>query len=120
MDDAIDRRVPNSTAGEREMLRGWLEFHRATFARKIEGLSPKRLGVHASPPSEMSLLGLLRHHAEGERWMLGVVFAGDADVAYFTDEDFGDLTDADESVVAASMNAWHRACTRGSRDRGGC
>jgi hypothetical protein len=112
-ESSVDRRVPASAVGEREMLRDWLEFHRATFARKIEGLSPAQLAVRASPPSDVSLLGLLRHHAEGERWMLGVLFAGDDDVAFFDDEqDFGDFTDVDEAVVAESMAAWQRSCDR--------
>ena len=94
------------------MLRSWLDFHRATFARKLQGLSPTQLALRSAEPSEMSLLGLLQHHAEGERWMLGCLFRGEPDVPYFGDVDFGDLAGADESMVAASWAAWQHACER--------
>jgi hypothetical protein len=34
----IDRPLPPLNAGERTTLESWLEFHRATLARKCEGL----------------------------------------------------------------------------------
>lgn len=108
----IERLVPPAAAGEREMLRAWLDFHRATFERKLQGLSPEQLATRSAPPSEMSLLGLLRHHAEGERYMFCYLFLGDADVPYFGDTDFEDLTGADERVVDASWSAWRHACER--------
>ncbi|MBP6489951.1 MAG: DUF664 domain-containing protein, partial [Ilumatobacteraceae bacterium] len=77
------RRMPSRTADERTMLRQWLEFHRATFARKLQGLTPAQLALRSAEPSEMSLLGLLQHHAEGERWMFGCLFKGEPDVPYF-------------------------------------
>ncbi|MGB8860918.1 MAG: DinB family protein [Ilumatobacteraceae bacterium] len=111
-EEMIDRRLPSRTAGERDMLRGWLDFHRATFARKLQGLSPAQLALRSAEPSEMSLLGLLQHHAEGERYMFGCVFRAEADVPYFGDVDFGDLTGADDVVVATSWATWHQACER--------
>jgi len=33
------RSLPAATGGEREQLRSWLEFHRATIARKLDALS---------------------------------------------------------------------------------
>lgn len=106
------RHMPSRTADERTMLRQWLEFHRATFARKLQGLTPAQLALRSAEPSEMSLLGLLQHHAEGERWMFGCLFKGEPDVPYFSPVDFGDLTGADDAVVAASWAAWHEACAR--------
>ena len=106
------RALPSATGGEREQLRGWLEFHRATFARKLEGLSPGQLALRSAEPSTMSLLGLLQHHAEGERWMLRCMFLGEPDVPYFGPVDFGDLTGADDELVRRSWAAWHDACER--------
>jgi hypothetical protein len=94
------------------MLRASLDFQRATFARKLEGLSPAQLALRSVEPSALSLLGLLQHHAEGERYMFGCIFCGEPDVAYFAEVDFGDLSGADEKVVAASWAAWHEACAR--------
>lgn len=106
------RSMPGGTADERTQLRMWLDFHRATFARKLQGLSPAQLATRSAEPSTMSLLGLLQHHAEGERWMFGCLFMGEPDVPYFGPVDFGDLTGADEALVERSWDTWHSACAR--------
>ena len=59
--------VPKSGAGEREMLRAYLDFHRDTLAAKCAGLGDDELRRPAVPPSGLSLLGLVRHMAEVER-----------------------------------------------------
>lgn len=112
MSDQIERFLPEPDAAERDMLRGWLEFHRATLARKLQGLTPDQLALRSASPSDMSLLALLRHHAEGERWMFGCLFLGEPDVPYFGPEDFTDLTGADRAVVDSSWAAWRAACER--------
>jgi uncharacterized damage-inducible protein DinB len=66
--------VPRSGAGEREMLRAYLDFHRDTLAAKCAGLSDDALVRAPVPPSALSLLGLVRHMAEVERsWFRRVV-----------------------------------------------
>ena len=52
---------------EREMLRDWLDWHRATLLRKCAGLDAARLAQCAVPPSNLSLLGLVRHLSDTER-----------------------------------------------------
>ena len=42
---------------EREMLRDWLDWHRATLLRKCAGLDGALLARRAVPPSNLSLLG---------------------------------------------------------------
>jgi uncharacterized damage-inducible protein DinB len=72
MDD--DRIEPPLTGSEREILRGYLDWHRATLARKCAGLSADDLRRRSMPPSSLSLLGLVRHLAEVERsWFRRVV-----------------------------------------------
>ena len=106
------RSMPGGSADEITQLRMWLDFTRATFARKLQGLSSAQLATRSAEPSVMSLLGLLQHHAEGERWMFGCLFLGEPDVPYFGPVDFGDITGADDSLVARSWDAWHEACAR--------
>jgi len=53
--------------GERAMLEGFLEWQRATLLWKCAGLSGGQLAVRSVPPSTLSLLGLVRHHADVER-----------------------------------------------------
>ncbi|MFI9004366.1 DinB family protein [Streptomyces sp. NPDC053541] len=76
------------TVGERRMLEGWLTWHRETLLAKCTGLGSEPLARPAVRPSALSLLGLVRHMAEVERWWfrrsvageeLGAVFTGPAD-----------------------------------------
>jgi hypothetical protein len=63
-----------SPDGELATLQDYLTDYRLTLRMKCDGLDPEQLARRAVPPSSMSLLGLLRHLAEGERawrnWVL--------------------------------------------------
>ena len=63
-DRSTERIGPPLMAGEREMLRAFLDYHRATLAMKCDGLSDADLRRQSMPPSTLSLLGLVRHMAE--------------------------------------------------------
>ena len=60
---------------ERSILLGWLAFHRNALARTCADLEPGQLVERSTPPSPLSLLGLVRHLTELERayavWALG-------------------------------------------------
>jgi hypothetical protein len=103
-----DRREPAADADERTLLEGWLEFHRATLARKSAGLSEAQLRSCPVPPSTLSLIGLVRHLTEIERVYIRHGFAGEriGPLLYVTDEEpDGDFDLLDD--VAESMAAWH-------------
>jgi Protein of unknown function (DUF664) len=70
----VERTEPPLVAQERAMLDAWLDFHRDTLAVKCDGLTGDQLRERAVPPSSLSLLGLVRHMAEGERQWLKMVF----------------------------------------------
>jgi uncharacterized damage-inducible protein DinB len=55
------------TGGERPMLQAVLDWHRATLLYKCQGLTGEQLAERAVPPSELSLLGLIRHLTWVER-----------------------------------------------------
>lgn len=63
----VDRHPPPLTAGEREMLEAWLDFHRETLLWKCSGLTADQLRRRAVEPSNLSLLGLVRHMTDVER-----------------------------------------------------
>jgi hypothetical protein len=63
-DRSTERIGPPLTAGERETLRAFLDYQRATLAMKCDGLSDDDLRRQSMPPSTPSLLGLVRHMAE--------------------------------------------------------
>ncbi|MFS8200010.1 DinB family protein [Streptomyces sp. CWNU-52B] len=84
----IERTEPATDAGERAMLEGWLDYQRATLALKCEGLDDAQLRTASVPPSELSLLGLVRHMADVERsWFRRVLANDDAGPIYYSDED---------------------------------
>ena len=58
---------PARDASERDLLVSWLDWHRATMVAKCEGLTAAQLGQPSCPPSELTLLGLVRHLTEIER-----------------------------------------------------
>lgn len=63
-------------AGERAMLDGFLEWQRASLLLKCAGLTGEQLVRRASPPSGLSLLGLVRHLTEVERTWFRARFGG--------------------------------------------
>ena len=61
-------RVPEPGDGdERDLLLGWLAFHRNALETKCAGLTDDQLVDRSAPPSLLSLLGLVRHLSEMER-----------------------------------------------------
>ncbi|MFM9567887.1 DinB family protein [Streptomyces turgidiscabies] len=82
------RSEPAQNADERTMLEGWLDYHRQTLAWKCEGLTDTQLRTASAEPSELSLMGLVRHMAEVERsWFRRVLVAEDAGPIYYSEED---------------------------------
>jgi uncharacterized protein DUF664 len=61
-------RVDEPFAGtERATLEGLLDWYRASFLLRCAGLTAGQLCERAVPPSNLSLLGLVRHVADVER-----------------------------------------------------
>jgi hypothetical protein len=85
------RTEPDKTAAERAMLDQWLDYHRATLRLKCAGLSDEQLRTASCPPSNLTLLGLVRHLTDVERaWFLrGVARRTLQQVPplYYSDED---------------------------------
>ena len=81
------------------MLDAWLDFHRDTLLWKCEGLNAEQLKTRSAEPSNLSLLGLVRHMTEVERGWFRDVVGGDTEPFYCTQErpdgDFDDVADAD-------------------------
>ncbi|MFF2777467.1 DinB family protein [Streptomyces sp. NPDC058052] len=71
-------------ATERHMLEGWLSWHRETLLAKCAGLESAPLARTTVEPSNLTLLGLVRHMAEVERWWFRRSFAGEPIGEVFT------------------------------------
>ncbi|MDF2260155.1 DinB family protein [Streptantibioticus ferralitis] len=99
-----------TAADERTTLEAMLDYHRATLAMKCEGLSDEQLRTATVPPSELTLLGLVRHLSEVEcGWFRNVLGAEDVKPLYYSDEDmdgeFHDLATADTAEAFATWRA---------------
>jgi uncharacterized damage-inducible protein DinB len=104
-DDRAD--VPTTGAGEREMLRAYLDFHRDTLAATCAGLSDDDLRTPSVPPSGLSLLGLVRHMAEVERaWFRRVIDGQEVPLVWGEDWDFQAAYEASRSTRAEAFGAW--------------
>ncbi|MEV8585333.1 DinB family protein [Streptomyces sp. NPDC051180] len=106
--DTVTRVDPSTTSGEREALEQWLDFHRVTLAQKCQGLDDTRLRTPSAPPSDLNLLGLVRHMAEVERgWFRRVLAGEDAPWIYSTEEDpDGDIHASDEDTYEEAHATW--------------
>ncbi|TXS05129.1 DinB family protein [Streptomyces sp. col6] len=93
-------RTPGSlVADERETLTGYLNWFRSTLLQKCAGLTGEQLTERTVPPSNLTLLGLLRHMAKVERTWFRERFGGQElapmyDPAKGKDADFEDLDPA--------------------------
>jgi uncharacterized damage-inducible protein DinB len=105
---ATDNRIgPPSFGSEREMLRAFLDYQRATLAMKCDGLTDAELREQSMPPSTLSLLGLVRHMAEVERtWFRRLFEDRDAPMVWSDKIDFQAAYDASASTRAEAFGAW--------------
>ncbi|WP_328536611.1 DinB family protein [Streptomyces sp. NBC_00344] len=102
-----ERIPPPAVAGEREMIRAFLDYHRSTLAMKCDGLSDEQLRRQSMPPSTLSLLGLVRHMAEVERAWFRRIFDGeDIPLVWSDSRDFQVAYDASTSTRAEAFSAW--------------
>ena len=113
------------TGDDRPMLEGYLAWHRALLRHKCAGLTGEQLAERSVAPSNLSLLGLVRHMAKVERiWFRERIAGQDLEPMYDralgAEADFEDLDPdraeadyarlleecrlADEALAAASYD----------------
>lgn len=90
----------------------YLDHYRETLKLKCDGLTPEQLGLRSVPPSNISLLGLIRHTASVEQsWFRRVIdghtdlerlFAGDNE-----DAGFAWAGEPTEALVEEAWRHWH-------------
>ncbi|PCG83556.1 Mini-circle protein [Streptomyces sp. WZ.A104] len=90
------------------MLEGWLDHHRETLALKCAGLTDAQLREASVPPSALTLLGLVRHLAEVERfWFREILEGAELPDLYSTEEDpDGDFTVTESDTWAEAESVW--------------
>ncbi|MFI7059730.1 DinB family protein [Kribbella sp. NPDC050124] len=90
MTTADSRVIPAKVGSERELLQGFLDFHRGTLLWKLSGLTGEQLVQRTVEPSSMSLIGLVRHLTEVERYWYQRCLAGQEVQHKFWSNEFPD------------------------------
>ncbi|KKK03551.1 DinB family protein [Micromonospora sp. HK10] len=117
----IDRRHEPFVADERTILQGWLDNHRDTLLLKCAGLTAEQLRTASVPPSGLTLLGLVRHMADVERWWFRIRSAGEEIPGLYDDDedpdaDLNAVADADPEETFATYRAEVAAADRAAAD----
>jgi uncharacterized damage-inducible protein DinB len=97
---------------EHEMLRDWLDWHRATLLRKCAGLDAAQLATRSVPPSNLSLLGLVRHMSDTERGWVRQTYRSEQvpDLYYRSDTPDADFTEADPARAEEGFEIYRAEC----------
>ncbi|MGO9558320.1 MAG: DinB family protein [Acidimicrobiales bacterium] len=107
-----DPRSEGGFTDERSTLVAYLRDYRLTIELKCAGLDAEGMARRSVPPSNMSLLGLVRHLSDAERaWFRRTLAALDVPWLYRREDDkdaaFNDAV-ADPDVVASAWAAWRQ------------
>jgi uncharacterized damage-inducible protein DinB len=99
---------PRGDVDERTTLLEFLDFQRAVMARKADGLTDEQARRAACPPSDMTILGLVRHLADVERgWFRRGIAGEDAPPLFYDDANRdGDFHAPDDATLAEALAAY--------------
>lgn len=106
----VERHKPPRHGPEPVLLWSMLDYYRATVLEKCRGLDEADLARRSVPPSSLSLLGILRHSVQVERYWFERIFLGREIAAPYStagdpDGDFNDLGSEPASAVVARFLA---------------
>lgn len=109
--ESVERLTPPLVADEATMLAAWLDWHRETLAQKLSGVDPTRVSEATVAPSTLTLLGLVRHMADNERYWFREVVGGESVAEYWAPDDDpeADFRDAHPDGPDADVTEWRRA-----------
>jgi len=101
---------PSLVADERTTLEEFLGYYRSVFARKADGLTDEEARIPACPPSDLTVMGLVRHMADVERgWFRrGVIDEEAPPIYYSADDRDGDLRVGPDDTLDEAMDTWRR------------
>jgi uncharacterized damage-inducible protein DinB len=105
-----DPRKEAPVTGERATLTEYLAHYRLTLEVKCRGLDAEGMARRSCPPSNLSLLGLVRHLADAELgWFRRVLAGQDAPHHYRTADDTDRAFNGalpDPAMVAQAWETW--------------
>jgi uncharacterized damage-inducible protein DinB len=100
-----DPRTEGGALDERSLLLRYLRNYRLTLELKCSGLDAEQLARRSVPPSNLSLLGLVRHLATVEQYWFRVALDGQAVVRLYRGEGNDEFDDA-VGEPACVEDAW--------------
>lgn len=107
------RTDPPMQAGERTTLTSFLDYFRSTLLEKAADLTDDEARRAACPPSDLNLMGLIRHMAEVERYWFRRVWTDDEAAtplfhgqAHPTGDPDGDIHPSETDTIATAVEAW--------------
>ena len=106
------RIAPPPVCNEVESLVAWLDYERATLIMKCDGLDSAAAARCSVVPSNLSLVGIVRHLTDVElRWFVDRFSGTDVELVYRTDDDpdaaFTKVSSAD---LDDAIGRWRDAC----------
>jgi uncharacterized damage-inducible protein DinB len=110
----LERIHPPPVASEREALGAWLDWHRATLLRKLDGLDDEQMR-RPMVPTGLCLLGLVKHLTAVEFGWFDSVFLQSGELHPFEREDDPEAEfrigpeDTTELVVGSYLKACERS-----------
>jgi uncharacterized damage-inducible protein DinB len=109
----VPRHEPSPSADERTTLVEFLDYYRATIEQKVDGIDDAQSRATIEP-SDLSLLGIVRHLAEVERGWFRARFLGEhAPYHYCTPEDIdGDWHPGPDATLAEALATYRAECAR--------
>lgn len=110
--DEDERTEPPHAADERATLTGFLQYQRETLAWKCSGVTAEQLRHRAVPPSDLSLIGMIRHLTDVEQAWFRRVLNGEDIGAIYWGEDPSQATDfaVEGTDTDEAFRLWHKAC----------
>ncbi|MEU6023630.1 DinB family protein [Micromonospora sp. NPDC048871] len=105
--------VVNRTAGEREILESFLDFHRAVLLRKVQGLADAD-AARRLLPSATTLAGLVKHLAEIEYNWFHILLEPSPGETFPTTEEsaLASFTLAEDDTVERLAADYQQVCAR--------
>jgi uncharacterized damage-inducible protein DinB len=108
---------PTYVQDERELLEGWLAFHRSTLLAKCEGLTDEQRKARPVETSLLSLHGLVRHLGEAERNWFRRILLGRYELPRIWPDpqvEGSPLVPLDDADWAQDLELWQSECQASS------
>jgi uncharacterized damage-inducible protein DinB len=109
----IPRSDPEPSTDERTMLVEFLDYYRATIEQKVDGVDDAQARTTVGP-SELTLIGIVRHLTEVERNWFRAKFLGEDAPYYYCDADDEDRDwhPRPDETLADALALYRAECER--------